>query len=69
MIDRIPVQSSNVVSIGWADETLEVEFKSGVYRYANVPQSVFDDLMAAPSKGKFINATIVGAYATEKVAA
>jgi len=32
------------------------------YAYTNVPQSVFDGLMDASSKGKYFNARIKGIY-------
>ena len=62
---RQPVTgSSNVVSIGYdpKTETLEIEFPSGVYRYAGVPAQVHQDLMDADSKGKFIAEFIRGKY-------
>lgn len=65
---RTPVTSSNVVSIGYEDSVLEVEFKSGVYRYFDVAPEVYQTLMIAPSVGKAINA-IKSNYRFEKVAA
>lgn len=56
-MDRQIVSSSNIVSVGYdsTSETLEVEFQNGsVYQYYNVSQSTYDELMAAPSKGKFL---------------
>ena len=43
-MEREPVVSSNVISVGYDDasETLEVEFKNGVYQYYNVPRPIFD---------------------------
>ena len=39
--------------------TLEVEFLSGaVYQYFDVPQSIYDGLMAADSHGKYFAAYI-----------
>lgn len=57
-MNRTPVQSSNVVSIGYDAETqvLEIEFRSGVYQYQGVPRQVFDGLLAADSVGKAVNA-------------
>jgi len=56
-IQRMPVVSSNVASIGY-DETsmiLEVEFKSGsVYRYFDIDESTWGDFLSAPSKGRFV---------------
>ena len=43
VIDRYPVESSNIVSAGYDAETrtLEVEFSNGgVYRYGDVPSDV-----------------------------
>lgn len=54
---RDSVVSSNIVSVGYdpQSETLEVEFQNGaVYQYYNVPQSIYEAFMAAPSKGQFL---------------
>ena len=57
-----PVQSTNIHSIGYkADtQTLIVKFRvSGqVYEYLNVPQNLYEGLMASESKGKYINDNI-----------
>jgi hypothetical protein len=69
-IERQPVVSSDVASIGYdeAVQTLEIEFKAtGVYRYFSVPKNVFDELSATPSPGKFFRQHIKGKYAWEKV--
>jgi KTSC domain-containing protein len=62
-MDRIPVSSTELASIGYeeANSVLEVEFrKGGVYRYFEVPVEVFKELMAAPSKGSYFNRVIRG---------
>ena len=64
-MQRTPVESTNVASIGYdhTTQTLEVEFQRGwVYQYFDVPEPVYDALMAAPSKGEFLNASIKGSY-------
>lgn len=64
-MDRTPVASSNIASVGYEDSnrTLEIEFHSGaVYQYFDVPGAVFDGLMAAASKGGFFHAQIRGTY-------
>jgi hypothetical protein len=69
-MERIPVSSSNIRSIGYEPDsmTLEVEFNSGaVYQYQGVPQSEFDALMGAGSKGAHFNAHIKNRYPTVKV--
>lgn len=56
-MQREPVSSSNIASVGYdaGSQTLEVEFQDGyVYQYYNVPQGIYDELMSAPSKGKFL---------------
>jgi hypothetical protein len=70
-MDRIPVGSTNLVSVGYDDATsmLEAEFlKSGVYQYYGVPREIYDQLMAAPSKGAYFNAVIKkGGYACARI--
>lgn len=64
-MERYSVASSNIASIGYdADtDTLEVEFLSGaIYQYYNVPQNMYDQLMQAGSKGRFLNTYIKNAY-------
>jgi hypothetical protein len=68
-MERVPVSSSNLISVGYepSSEILEVEFKGGVYQYYNVPQFMHEELMQAPSIGIFFNANIKNAYACAKV--
>lgn len=69
-MQRTPVASSNIASIGYdiGSETLEIEFKSGkAYQYFNVPQLIYEQLMAAPSHGVFFNANIRNIYAESPV--
>ena len=59
VMNRIPVVSSNLASIGYEGGVLEIEFKSGsVYQYSGVPASVYEALMSAPSHGKYFSAHI-----------
>ena len=60
-----PVSSTNVSGIGYdaASMTLEVHFNNGsAYQYFDVPQSVFEEFMSAPSKGQYINQFIRNFY-------
>ena len=64
------VDSSNVEAIGYdeAAQELHVQFLSGgTYVYHGVPQDVYDDLMAAPSKGSYLNRMIKGNYEYSKM--
>lgn len=67
---RYPVSSSNVASIGYdvQGQVLEVEFKGGsVYQYAGVPQAKYDEMLMAPSVGKYLNDQIKPTYAATKI--
>lgn len=57
-MERTPVISSNIVSIGYdpGQRILEVEFLRGaVYQYFGVPSHVHQGLMNAPSHGKYFD--------------
>lgn len=69
-MNRIPVQSSNIQSIGYDSEScvLEVAFLSGgLYQYDGVPAYVFEELMNASSHGKYFAAHIKNVYPTRKI--
>lgn len=64
-MDRNSVQSSNIYSIGYDEQsqTLEVEFTNGtIYQYYNVGLAAYEDLMRSPSKGQHLNAYIKNSY-------
>lgn len=69
-MNKDTVQSSNVVAIGYDQrtETLEVEFlKGAVYQYYGVPEHTYNDIMNAPSKGRFLNTYIRDSYPFSRV--
>ena len=62
---RQPVTSSNLRSVGYdvTASLLEIEFRDGgVYQYRNVPESIYQNLMSAGSKGTYFNDHIKGRY-------
>jgi hypothetical protein len=62
-MNRIFIQSSDLESVGWEAETLEIKFKSGgIYQYSNVPKHIFNALLTAPSKGKYFHQFIKNRY-------
>jgi KTSC domain len=69
----VPVESTSIAAIGYNPRTrqLGVQFRDSgaVYRYLDVPPSVFAELMAAPSKGRSVNFEIKPNYRCEKVRA
>jgi len=57
-MDRVPVQSSNLSSVGYdpTTSTLEIEFSNGsIYQYFGVPEYVHEGLMNAGSKGSYFD--------------
>jgi hypothetical protein len=68
---RTPVNSSNLVSIGYDAErkVLEIEFNTGsVYQYNGVPESVYRGLMSASSHGQYFDQEIKkGGYSFNRV--
>ena len=69
-MERTPVTSSNLRSIGYESETstLEIEFNhGGVYQYLGVPEEVFDSLMQAGSHEIYFNENIKNSYGTNKL--
>ena len=55
-IPRQPVDSTAIAKIGYSKRwrILEIEFVNGtVYRYLDVPPTVYRDLMSAESKARF----------------
>ena len=69
-MERVPVASRSLVSVGYDADAgeLEVEFRSGrVYRYAGVPATVHAWLMRNPRKGGLFNRTIRDRYAYRDV--
>ena len=69
-MDRIPVSSSNVASVGYDMEssTLEIEFNNGgVYQYFDVSEQIFNELKTASSVGGYLASNIKGRYRYSKV--
>ena len=60
-MERTPVESKSVASVGYDSERfeLEVEFHNGrVYRYEQVPIAAYRLLLQAPSVGEYINKVV-----------
>ena len=70
-MQRQPVISSNLVSVGYdpRTKTLEVEYHhSGVYRHFGIPEGVYTGLMNAASKGSYLDTFVKKAgYEYEQV--
>lgn len=69
-IEMQSVKSSLLDKVGYDPEAkvlaVQMNYSSDVYLYQNVPQDIFDDLLAADSKGAFYVKKIKGQYKTER---
>lgn len=65
-IEMTSVKSSLLDKVGYDPETktlvIQMNNSSDVYTYEDVPQSVYDGLLAADSKGRFYVKKIKGRY-------
>lgn len=67
-MDFTKIQSTNIAEAAWHDSELYLRFHSGdLYRYEEVPSRVFDELVAAPSAGKYFHSHIKAAYQFHQV--
>ena len=67
---RTPVSSSSLSSVGYDDDAdvLEIAFHSGgVYRYRDVSDEVYRDLLRANSKGQYFHEHVRGEYEYERI--
>ena len=68
-MNRIPVRSSLIASVGYKDGTLEIAFvsKGSVYQYHDVPEAIYDELMNANSHGQYFIGMIRGAFVEQRI--
>lgn len=67
-MERQPVSSSNIKSIGYMEPILEIEFHSGgVYQYSKVVPEVYRSFLESESLGKYFAQYIKGTYTCEKI--
>jgi len=69
-MNRLPVSSSDLRSVGYdsSTNTLEIEFNSGgIYQYRGVPPAIYEGLMSASSHGKYFHAHIKNVYPYTKI--
>ena len=69
-IEMKSVKSSLLDKVGYDPEAkvlaVQMNYSSDVYLYRDVPVDVFDDLLAADSKGAYYVKHIKGKYKTER---
>ena len=70
-MNRVPVSSSNLASVGFDAENkiLEIEFTNGsIFQYFNVPEKIYSGLLRAASHGRYFDAYIKkGGFAFKQV--
>jgi hypothetical protein len=69
-MERRPVASSSIASVGYDPGSfeLEIEFHNGrVYRYLQVPAAAYRLLLQAPSIGEYVNRVIKPRFAARSV--
>lgn len=69
-IKRSPVNSSNIVSVGYDEKskTLDVEFYSGtMYRYTDVPPIIHERMVSTDSVGSFFARFVKKAFPYKKI--
>lgn len=69
-MERKPVISSNIASIGYDENTstLEIEFLNNtIYQYFDVNKNIYEALMRADSHGGYLAQNIKGVYRYSRV--
>lgn len=66
---RQTVHSSNLVSIGYDanSEILEVEYRTSIYQYYDVPESDYIGLMSDASKGRYLSKHIKNKFKEKRI--
>ena len=52
------VTDKNMIACGWQDGTLAIQFRYGLYRYANVPENVFVTLRRNPYPNSYFTKVV-----------
>jgi hypothetical protein len=64
-MNNTAVESTTLAVVAYDDahQILQLEFRSqAIYRYRGVPAAVYEELLAAPSKGQYFNRAIRGIF-------
>lgn len=61
------VDSTVIGAVGYS-RVLEIRFESGrIYQYYDVPEDIYEGMLAAESKGKYFNSHIRGKFAYQEI--
>jgi KTSC domain len=73
-MNRIPVSSNGITEVGYHQDTdtlgtLELKFSNGgVYEFFNVPSTMYDEFMHAPSREEYYFSNIGKRFPCTRVA-
>jgi hypothetical protein len=64
---KTEVESSVIGAVGHT-RVLEIQFESGrIYQYFDVPEKVYEEMLASDSKGRYFNSHIRDKYAYQEI--
>jgi hypothetical protein len=66
-VDFAVTDSSNIIRIQASPDLLVTFKNNSVYKYQNVPQTLIEAFLEAPSKGQFLRSQIIPVYQAEKL--
>jgi hypothetical protein len=69
-MDPVPVDSTLLLWVAYSPEQqrLRLKFRSGeLYDYSHVPQTIYQALLTADSKGRYFNQHIRDAFPTQRL--
>lgn len=69
-MDPVPVDSTLLFWVAYSphEQRLRLKFRSGeIYDYLQVPETVYQALVGAESKGRYFNHHIRDAFATQRL--
>ena len=69
-IRTLTTDSSSISSVAYAprSQTLDVHFTNGAaYRYFDVPPTTYDEMLAAPSKGRYFHRAVRPVFAYQRI--
>jgi len=62
------VESSHISDVEWDEGVMTVTFKDGgTYNYYDVPVGIYQEMVAAPSVGRFFKDNVKGAFEYERI--
>ena len=62
-MNRVNVVSTNLLSVGYENKVLEVEFRNRtIYQYFGVPQEIYDHLISFTHPGRYFSRFVKNRY-------